>query len=334
MKIKVRQKDRSIRPPAGQPIGLKAMSWVSILVVLLTVGIRYRLLEVPLERDEGEYAYGGQLILQDLPLYQHLYSMKLPGVYTAYAGILTIFGQTARGIHFGLLIINAVTILLVFLLAKYLIDGLAAMVAAASFAVLSVGQGVQGIFANAEHFVILPAIGGSLLLLKALDEDRPWLLFISGLLFGLSFLMKQHGVLFAALGGTYLLIDLVRNHESEKRQIAYRFLLYALGAAAPYGLTCLNFYLTGWFEKFWFLTFEYAKIYASKNTVSLAWILFKRHTVPIARTTFSVWILAGIGLIALLWDRSIGRHSIFIALFAVFSFLAICPGFIFARIIF
>lgn len=293
------------------------------------MGIRYRLLEVPLERDEGEYAYGGQLILQGLPLYQQLYSMKLPGVYAAYAGILTIFGQTARGIHFGLLIINAATIVLVFLLARRLVDGIGAAVASASFAVLSVGQAVQGVFANAEHFVILTAVGGGLLLLKALDEDRPLLLFLSGLLFGLSFLMKQPGAFFAAFGGFYLVIDLTLNHKAERVQLAYRFLLYVLGAAAPYGFTCLTFYLTGWFGKFWFLTYESAKIYSSKNTIAMAWVAFKRHAVPIARTTFPIWILAGTGLTALLWDRWLRKHSIFIAMFTVFSFLAICPAFYF-----
>ena len=39
--------------------------WLGLLLVLLIVGfIRIRLLATPLERDEGEYAYAGQLILQ------------------------------------------------------------------------------------------------------------------------------------------------------------------------------------------------------------------------------------------------------------------------------
>ena len=155
----------------------------------------------------GEYAYTGQLILQGISPYQQMYNMKLPGIYVAYAGVLAIFGQTHSGIHLGLLLINAATIVLIFLLAKRLIDSTAGVVSAVCFAVLSVSQSVQGVFANAEHFVILPAVGGLLLLLKALDDDRPWLLFYSGLLLGISFLMKQHGAAFLAFGGLYLLID-------------------------------------------------------------------------------------------------------------------------------
>ncbi|MHC4424424.1 MAG: hypothetical protein ACYSWR_07145, partial [Planctomycetota bacterium] len=76
---------------------------VLLAVVLLTAAIRIRLREVPLERDEGEYAYGGQLILQGLPSDAPLYNIK-PGIYIAYALIQAVFGQTHRGIHIGLLV--------------------------------------------------------------------------------------------------------------------------------------------------------------------------------------------------------------------------------------
>ena len=36
---------------------------LSLLVIGLVILIRVRLLAVPLERDEGEYAYAGQLML-------------------------------------------------------------------------------------------------------------------------------------------------------------------------------------------------------------------------------------------------------------------------------
>ena len=49
---------------------------------------------MPLERDEGEYAYAGQLMLQLIPPYQLAYNMKLPGIYAAYAVVLKLFGQT------------------------------------------------------------------------------------------------------------------------------------------------------------------------------------------------------------------------------------------------
>ena len=305
--------------------------WIALLaIILLTIILRIGLLDVPLERDEGEYAYGGQLILQGLPIYQHLYSMKLPGIYLAYAAIIALFGQSHTAIHFGLLLINIATIVAIFLLTKRLINFLSATMAAASFAVLSANQYLQGVFANSEHFAILPAIIGVLLLLKALDEDIPQMMFYSGLLFGIAVLMKQHGAFFAAFGEFYLLFEFLSCRKGESRRSrGYSVLLFTLGVIAPYGLTCIIFYLSGEFKKFWFFTFEYAKAYVSEMNIEMAWSLFKARALPIFRSAYNIWIIAGFGLIALFFDKRIRKRSIFIAVFTIFSFLSICPGFYF-----
>ena len=92
--------------PVKQPLA-NHWAWLVLLaIVLLSAVMRYGLLDVPLERDEGEYAYAGQLILQGVPPYQQLFNMKLPGIYAAYAGLLAVFGQTHTGIHIGLLFFN------------------------------------------------------------------------------------------------------------------------------------------------------------------------------------------------------------------------------------
>jgi hypothetical protein len=191
----------------------------ALLIVLVFAGtIRYSLLNVPFERDEGEYAYAGQLILQGIPPYQGVYNMKFPGIYAAYALFLAMFGQFHQSIHTALLIINAITIITIFLLAKHIANPLCAVVAAASFALLSVSQSVQGVFANAEHFVILFATGGLLVMLRDLATESLLRLFAAGLLLGLGFTMKQHGFAFVVLAGIcdkdILLKGDVKNPES------------------------------------------------------------------------------------------------------------------------
>ena len=71
------------------------------LVLLVVIWVRVRLLDVPLERDEGEYAYMGQLLLKGIPPYLNVYTMKLPGVSVVYAIFMVLFGQTPFGIHLG-----------------------------------------------------------------------------------------------------------------------------------------------------------------------------------------------------------------------------------------
>ena len=67
-----------------------------VVVLVVVAAARLRLLNFPLERDEGEYAYAGQLMLQGIPPYQLAYNMKLPGVYAAYAVIMELFGRPRR----------------------------------------------------------------------------------------------------------------------------------------------------------------------------------------------------------------------------------------------
>ena len=309
---------------------IRHLPWLVLLVVLLlSAVVRYGLLNVPLERDEGEYAYGGQLLLQGILPYEQIYNMKLPGIYVAYAGILAVFGQTHRGIHFGLLLINAISIVLIFMLAKQLVDSLAGVVAAASFAVLSISQSVQGVFANAEHLVILPVVGGLLLLLRALDDDQSWLIFFSGLLLGIGFLIKQHGAAFIAFGGMYVLIDQIRKDSVDWFALVSRCVIFIIGAVLPYGLTCLVFFFAGLFEKFWFWTVEYAGVYISQVPIERIWSIFLYRTVSVIKSNPLIWVLVYFGLAALIWDKRLKRKSMFIAGFALFSFLAICPGFYF-----
>ncbi len=112
---------------------LRIAWWVLAAIVLgLTTAIRIRLLGIPLERDEGEYAYAGQLMLQGIAPYKLAYNMKFPGTYAAYAVIMSIFGQTITGIHLGLLFANAATVALVFLLGRRLLNLTAGIAAAAN----------------------------------------------------------------------------------------------------------------------------------------------------------------------------------------------------------
>jgi hypothetical protein len=108
-----------------------------LLVVFFTIFFRLRLVNVPLERDEGEYAYMGQLILDGTPPYTEAYNMKFPGIYFIYAGILWLFGETHTAIHFCLLIVNVLSMILLYIFARTLYDDWVAAASACAFALLS-----------------------------------------------------------------------------------------------------------------------------------------------------------------------------------------------------
>jgi hypothetical protein len=195
---------------------LRQRAWIVVgLAILFVLAVRVRLRAMPLERDEGEYAYAGQLILQGVPPYREAYNMKLPGTYVAYALIMAVFGQSPAGIHLGVSLVNGASIVLVFLLGRKLLDNIAGAAAAVAFALLSLSPSVMGLAGHATHFVALAALWGVLELLRACDGEAkgrkrgllgsPGRLFVSGLLFGVALLMKQHGVFFGIFGLVYLL---------------------------------------------------------------------------------------------------------------------------------
>src|SRR5947199_277421 len=138
--------------------------------------------------------------------------MKFPGTYAAYALIMSIFGQTIDAIHLGLLLVNATTIALIFLMGRRLMDSTAGVAAAASYAILSVSPSVLGLAAHATNFVIPPVLAGTLLLLRAsrasslepIQLKQFVQLFCSGLLFGIGALMKQPALFFIPFGASYI----------------------------------------------------------------------------------------------------------------------------------
>src|ERR1035437_2228674 len=301
-----------------------------LLVILLFALIRFHLRQCTLERDEGEYAYAGQLMLQGIPPYQLAYSMKLPGTFAAYSVILALFGQTPGGIHLGLLLVNAATTFLVFLLARRLFGQLAGLVAAASYAVLSTSPSVVGFAGHATHFVVLFAVAGMLLLLMAVETKRVWLFFGSGVLLGLAFLMKQPGILFAVFGGLYLAKSEYRDGRLDWRALAPKAGALVLGTVLPFAVTCLALFAAGSFQKFWFWTFEYSREYASIIGLAEGAYNFRVSAGQAVKPAW-IWAIAGVGLTALGWNHKARAQGWFLAGFFLFSCVAVCPGFYFRQ---
>lgn len=294
-----------------------------LLVILLLMGLRFRLRDFPLERDEGEYAYAGQLILQGIPPYQLAYNMKLPGTYAAYAAIMTVFGQTAAGIHVGVILVNAASILLMFLITRRLFGGTAGVVAGATFGLFSVRPYLLGLAGHATHFVALAALASIYLLLRACGTRRYWSFFGSGIFAGLALLMKQPGAFFVAFGLFYLVWS---ERNAKEGALLSKVAAYNAGAALPYFVTGLILLRAGVFSRFWFWTVSYARAYGSELTVRQGLHEFanrmelqKEHT-----SLFCFFIV--LGMAAFLWDRKVRTHSVFILSLLGFSFLAVSPG--------
>jgi hypothetical protein len=295
-------------------------------VILLVCVVRLRLLDIPLERDEGGYAYMGRMLLNGILPYSEVYDLKPPGTFFVYALILSIFGQTHTGIHLALLFVNIATSILLFLISRRLFNDTAGIVTGSSFLLMTLSPAVHGFWANTEHFILLSAMGGILLMLSAIERDDKKRLFLSGLLLGVSFLIKQHGIFFILFGLIYICRAYLKKRPLHLRDFFLKTGVFIIGIITPYTLTVMLFLIAGNLSKFWFWTFEYASQYASTLTVSQGMKYFKTGATRIIRPNILILLMAVTGLIGIIRDKSIRSNQFFVYGFLFVSFLSILPG--------
>ncbi len=305
--------------------------WFTVVVLVAVAAVRLRLADIPLERDEGEYAYTGQLMLQGIPPYELAYSMKFPGTAAMYALMMAVFGQTPAGIHLGLMCLTTLTALMLYWLGKKILDPTTGMVAASTYAVMAATPDMMGLEGHATHFAAFFTTGGLCLMWKARREFQWWQIAGSGFAFGLAILMKQHAVLIAAWAmAAFAVTGFRRAGFSAGRRLAG---IATFGAAIvlPFALCCLLLWMAGVFPKFWLWTVEYARQYETIQSPSQAFAAFYIHFSLAVSSIFFLWLLAILGL-ALIWSK--GRFQgqrLWLAGFAVASALTVVPGFYFRQ---
>ena len=291
------------------------------------VWARIHLAGLPLERDEGEYAYTGQLFLAGVPPYKLAYSMKLPGMAAAYAVIMAIFGQSAIGLHVGLILVNVLTAGLIFLLGRQLLDEVGGIAAASTYAVLSLMPYVLGQAAHATHFVVLFALGGAVLLVRNLNRQSTTGIFLSGFLFGIGFLMKQPGLFLVGFGAVYLFGNDWRRFGT--RRAMSRQIVFLLGALLPFAASCVLLWAAGVFGKFWFWTVDYAGQYGGRVSIAEGFQILRTQLPLVVQHAWLLWLIAAIGFVLCVVAKACRPNAPFLITFLFFSALAVCPGFYF-----
>ena len=156
----------------------------------VSVLLRWPFLSVPLNSDEGGYAYTAHWMLQGLQLYRDLWFDRPQGTFLIYAGIFRLFGESVESIRFGAAVYNALTVVLLALLGRRLLGTRAGLAAAGLFAVASASPQVEGFTANGELLMNLPVAVTVLLAAR-----RRW--FLAGIVSALAFAVKPTALLSA-----------------------------------------------------------------------------------------------------------------------------------------
>src|ERR1035437_2785376 len=304
--------------------------WVIVSIVFLFVlFVRLRLLSTPLERDEGEYAYMGQLLLKGIIPFKEAYNMKFPGTSMMYALIMSLFGQNTIGIHTGLLLINAGSVFFLFLLYRKWSDSKSnALIHSSIFAFLAVNPAVFGFPTRRSSDLMFFSLAGLVILYRAFSKSKLLLYFLSGLMFGLAVLMKQPAFFFVLFGMILIAKQYFYKSFQTKDLIKYS-IIFITGFLFPLILLAVILKIGGTFDRFWFWTIQYGVQYGSIVTLTEGFEMFRYTFAHIFYESYLFWILAVSVLFILVINIRRKDNSLEIILFFAASFMAIVPGFYF-----
>jgi hypothetical protein len=228
--------------------------------------VRARLLDIPLERDEGGFAYFGERMLEGVAPFASGYTMHLPGTAAVYAASMAVFGRSAQGARLGLLVTNVLTILFVFLLAQMATLEVGALAAAGAYAVLSLSPEVLGPFGHANHYVTLFGTAGLWTLTRAQVSGRVAWFVLAGLILGVSPVMKQSGLIFPAFALFWLIWCHSRRSARDWRTLGLQAGVFLAGAVVPMVLTFCVLAASGVLPKAWYWVYTYASAYSGMET--------------------------------------------------------------------
>ncbi|HAX61744.1 MAG TPA: hypothetical protein DCX95_04175 [Elusimicrobia bacterium] len=121
--------------------------------------LRFPFLNIPLERDEGEYAYISQIIGEKGIPYKDAFNQKPPGVFYLYRLVFSIFGEKILALRLFVVFYNFISIFLIYQIGKILKSADFGIISALIYAIVSSERRLLGFSANTEIFMLAPIIG-------------------------------------------------------------------------------------------------------------------------------------------------------------------------------
>ncbi len=267
----------------------RAWLWLG-LSCLLALALRYPAADIPLERDEGEYAYIAQQWLKGEVPYTASFCQKPPGVFFIYAAIIRWAGTSPAIIHWCAQFVTLGTIGLLFFLALRLYGLGVAAAASALCALCTVDCGFLGNAANTEIFMIFFLVASLCALLKAIRDDSFVWSLATGALCAAALVVKQVALPQMLLCAVYLVWCAKR-----------RWILlgaFAAGMAAVVAPVVLYFAASGAWSSFYECVIGYNLSYSGQVSWHYYPLLFWR---AVAKTLAALWPVYAFALLGLGW---------------------------------
>lgn len=198
---------------------------------LLVVAIRAPLLDLPLERDEGEYAYIAWRMGHGEVPYRDSFDQKPPGAFVAYRLALALPGDPVVAIRVVASVAAALGVVALYFVVAPLLGVPAAIFACLLLGFLGADPMIQGPMANTEVFMLPALVAAAAFFLRGLQRSKGAAAFfvVAGVFLGVATAFKQ----VAAVNGLFfaLLVPLVTGQEDRWRRVLFVCGCLALGGA-------------------------------------------------------------------------------------------------------
>jgi hypothetical protein len=304
----------------------QVLAWVAILAAF--AALRAPFVSVPMERDEGEYAYIAQRALHGEIPYRDVFDQKPPGIFVIYTAIFLTMGQSIESIHIGMYVWTLASMLLLYRLVSRRGGGGAGLVAALALAVTTIDPSFLGNAANTEIFMILPLIGAMLCLVPREGRPGAWRIVLAGALGAAAFWIKPPAITnFAFLGLWLVYVHLSERPRRSPGRLVADLGFLAAGGAAVTAPVLAYFWFKGAWGSFVYCVFTYNAIYETQGSPPLQlWpgIFWKHAVQPMIAPLWPFMLLMVVGLVRLV--RLEWRDRVLFGGWLAFSFAGVCAG--------
>jgi len=300
------------------------------VIILVVLAIRIPLLNIPLDRDEGGYAYiAWRMDFGELP-YRDWIDQKPPGVFWIYHLALALPLDATQAIHCMAMLFSIASACALFFLAARFTSPFWAMAAAVLFALLSADPLIEGTSANTELFMLLPLILSLVALLAAVRQSRAAIAqaLLAGALTGVAIAFKQVAIVnWPLLVFAYWLM--IEGTSRLARTIAFAA-WSALGATAIWALIGCDFLLHHELHALIYNVFThnlgYVETLSWKDRMDSCFLALR----GIYPSEALLWISSLAGFVAL-WKSGRCKTLLFLAAWTAASLAGVCMSGYFFR---
>ncbi len=270
--------------------------------MVMTLALRMPLLNIPFERDEGEYAYiGWRMGFHELP-YRDWVDQKPPGIFWIYRIALALPLEPVRAVHLIGALCAGASAAVLFVLARRFLETFWAAAAGVLLGVLSSDPTVQGNAANTEVFMQLPLLLSLLTLFGVVSGNghRRKFMLLCGALVGVAALFKQVAALH------WLLLVLVYPMFCDEKKSWRDVLAFAVwsgaGAAVVWGGVMIYFLLHHGWHEFVYNVLLHNLDYIGALSPASRLAHLKDALAGLFKSQAILWLFSGMGA-AWLWRR-------------------------------